>query len=290
MFQAIQLTFQGVAIGAVYSLVALGLVLTYKATEVMNFAYGDLVMASAFLGWFLIVPCGMPFWMAAVIVVFAMAGLGYAVDANVMRRISGQPQYAGVMLTIAIGFMLRGAVSLWLGPESRVYDTPWSGRSVAIGPAVIGELHVVILVAGLLLTLGLFLVMKYTRVGVAIQAASQNQVAAYLAGVRVKRLNSLVWAMGGGIAAVCGLLLAPIMYVDLNLWTVVLKAFAAMVLGGFGSVPGAIVGGVLMGVIEQFSGLYLPDGFKAVMPYIVLIGVLMVCPRGIFGQSHGRRI
>jgi len=131
--QVLQLALQGVSIGAVYSLVALGLVLTYKATEVLNFAHGDLLMASAFLGWWLIVPCGLSFWLAAALVVVAIAALSFMIEAGLMRRIAGQPQYAGVMLTIAIGFMLRGAVSLWLGPESRVYETPWTGRNVQMG-------------------------------------------------------------------------------------------------------------------------------------------------------------
>jgi branched-chain amino acid transport system permease protein len=106
----------------------------------------------------------------------------------------------------------------------------------------------------------------------------------------VKRMSSIVWAIAAAIAAICGMLLAPITYVDLALWLVVLKAFAALVLGGFGSIPGAILGGILIGLIEQLSGLYLPDGLKSVMPYLVLIGVLIVYPRGILGESHGRRV
>jgi branched-chain amino acid transport system permease protein len=100
----------------------------------------------------------------------------------------------------------------------------------------------------------------------------------------------MVWAISGAIAAVCGLLLAPIALVDIGLWIVVLKALAALVLGGFGSVPGAILGGLLLGVIEQFSGVYLPDGFKDAMAYIVLIGVLILWPRGLLGEAHGRRV
>ncbi len=288
--QVFQLALNGMAIGAIYALVALGLVLTYKATEVLNFAHGDVLMASSFVGWGLIVGLGWPFWLAAPCTVLLAAALSWVIDARVMRLIVGQPQFAGVMLTIAIAFMLRGLVSMAFGPESRTYPTPWTGQKTRLGAIVVSDLNLVIVAAALLITLVLFWFLKKTALGIAIQAASQNQLAAYLSGIRVKRLSSLVWAISGAIAAVCGLLLAPIALVDIGLWIVVLKALAAVVLGGFGSVPGAIVGGLLLGLIEQFAGVYLPDGFKDAMAYVVLIGVLILWPRGLLGEAHGRRV
>ena len=288
--QVFQLALNGMAIGAIYALVALGLVLTYKATEVLNFAHGDVLMASSFVGWGLIVGLGWPLWLAAPCTVLLAAALSWVIDARVMRLIVGQPQFASVMLTIAIAFMLRGLVSMVFGPESRTYPTPWTGQKTSLGAIVVSDLNLVIVAAALLITLVLFWFLKKTALGVAIQAASQNQLAAYLSGIRVKRLTSLVWAISGAIAAVCGLLLAPIALVDIGLWIVVLKALAAVVLGGFGSVPGAIVGGLLLGLIEQFAGVYLPDGFKDAMAYVVLIGVLILWPRGLLGEAHGRRV
>jgi branched-chain amino acid transport system permease protein len=288
--QVVQLAINGMAIGAIYALVALGLVLTYKATEVLNFAYGDVLMASSFVGWGLIVGLGWPFWLAALGTVVLAAALSWLLDARVMRLIVGQPQFAGVMLTIAIAFMLRGAVSMAFGPESRTYPTPWSDHKTTIGSIVIADLSLVIVAAALLVTVVLFWFLRKTALGISIQAASQNQLAAYLSGIRVKRVTSLVWAIAGAIAALCGLLLAPTALVDIGLWIVVLKALAAVVLGGFGSIPGAIVGGLLLGLIEQFAGVYLPDGFKDAMAYIVLIGVLIVWPRGLLGEAHGRRV
>ncbi len=290
MTQVIQLTLNGMAIGAIYALVALGLVLTYKATEVLNFAHGDVLMASSFVGWGLIVGLGWPFWIAALATVAIAAALSWLIDARVMRLIVGQPQFAGVMLTIAIAFMLRGGVSMAFGPESRTYPTPWTGQKTQFGGVVVSDLSLVIIAAAMLITLALFWFLKKTALGVAIQAASQNQLAAYLSGIRVKRVTSLVWAISGAIAAICGLLLAPIALVDIGLWIVVLKALAAVVLGGFGSIPGAILGGLLLGVIEQFSGVYLPTGFKDAMAYLVLIGVLILWPRGLLGEAHGRRV
>ena len=288
--QVLQLAINGVAIGAIYALVALGLVLTYKATEVLNFAHGDVLMASSFVGWGLIVGLSWPFWLAALCTVLFAAAFSWFIDARVMRLIVGQPQFAGVMLTIAIAFMVRGLVSMAFGPQSRTFPTPWTDHKTQLGGIVVSDLSLVIVAAALVITLVLFWFLKKTSLGIAIQAASQNQLAAYLSGIRVKRVTSLVWAISGAIAAMCGLLLAPIALVDIGLWIVVLKALAAVVLGGFGSVPGAIVGGLLLGLIEQFAGVYLPDGFKDAMAYLVLIGVLILWPRGLLGEAHGRRV
>jgi branched-chain amino acid transport system permease protein len=286
----LQLTLNGMATGAIYALVALGLVITYKATEVLSFAHGDVLMASAFVAWGLIVGLGLPFWLAALLTMAFAAVLGWQIDAQVMRRIVGQPQFSGVMLTIAIAFMLRGLVSMVFGPESRSYPTPWTQQTTQIGTLVISDLHLVILAAALALTAMIYLFLRHTALGISIQAASQNQLAAYLSGIRVKQLTSLVWALAGAMAGVCGLLLAPIALVDISLWIVVLKALSALVLGGFGSIPGAILGGLLLGLIEQFAGVYLPDGSKDVAAYVVLIATLVLWPRGLLGEAHGRRV
>lgn len=285
-----QLTLNGIAVGAIYALVALGLVLIYKATEVLNFAHGDLLMVSAFSAWGLITVAGLPFWLAALTTMLLSAALAYGLDAMIIRRITGQPQFAGVMLTIALAFMIRGLVSMLYGPQSRTYNTPWSGQTLQAGGVAIAHLQLVILGVALLVTVLLFLFFRNTRLGVAMQAASQNQLAAYLNGVRVKRVNSQVWALAGATAGLAGVLLAPITLVDISLWTVTLKALAALVLGGFGSIPGAIVGGLLIGLIEQYAGVYLPDGFKDLVAYLVLIGVLIIRPRGLMGEAHGKRV
>jgi branched-chain amino acid transport system permease protein len=286
----LQLLLNGMATGAIYALVALGLVITYKATEVLNFAHGDVLMASAFVAWALIVELSLPFWLAALLTTTFAAVLAWQIDARVMRRIVGQPQFSGVMLTIAVAFMLRGLVSMVFGPESRSYPTPWTQQQTQIGTLIVSDLSLVILAAALVLTVLIFIFLTRTALGVSIQASSQNQLAAYLSGIRVKRVTSLVWALAGAISGICGLLLAPIALVDISLWIVVLKALAALVLGGFGSIPGAILGGLLLGVIEQFAGVYLPDGSKDVTAYVVLIATLVLWPRGLLGEAHGRRV
>ena len=285
-----QLTVNGIAVGSIYALVALGLVLTYKATEVLNFAHGDMLALSAFVAWGLIAVAGFAFWWALLATVVASAALAYGIDALIIRRIAGQPQFAGVMLTIALAFMLRGAISMGFGPESRGYTTPWSGQTTTFGGVAVANLQLVIVGMALGVTAALLLFFKKSKLGIAMQAASQNQLAAYLSGVRVKQVNSLVWALAGATAAIAGVLLAPITLVDVTLWFVVLKALAALVLGGFGSIAGAIVGGLLIGLIEQYAGVYLPDGSKDVVAYVVLIAVLIVRPQGLLGEAHGKRV
>jgi branched-chain amino acid transport system permease protein len=285
-----QITVNGIAVGAIYALVALGIVLIYKATEVLNFAHGDLLVLAAFTAWALIAGAGLPFWAAALVVVPAVALLAAGLDAVVIRRIAGQPQFAGVMLTIGLAFMIRGAVSMGFGSESQSYRTPWSGQSVQILGLGVTALSLVVLAVVAAITAALWAFFRFTRVGLAMQAASQNQLAAHLNGVRVKRLNSLVWALAGATAAVAGLFLAPITLVDLSLWLVTLKALAAIVLGGFGSIPGAILGGLVVGLVEQYAGVYLPHGFKDISAYLVLIAVLILRPRGLLGEAHGRRV
>lgn len=285
-----QVTVNGVALGAIYALVAMGIVLIHKATEVLNFAHGDLLVLAAFCAWALINGAGLPFWVVLPLVAAGIGVLAYGIDAVVVRRIAGQPQFAGVMLTIALAFMLRGAVSMGFGTESRAYATPWSSQTTEFAGVAVADLSLVIMAAALLIAVGLWIFFRHTRLGVAIQAASQNQLAAHLNGVRVKGLNSLVWALAGVTAAIAGMFLAPMTLVDTSLWLITLKALAAIVLGGFGSLPGAILGGVLIGLIEQYAGVYGPDGFRDIAPYLVLIAVLILRPRGIMGEAHGRRV
>jgi branched-chain amino acid transport system permease protein len=288
--QLTQIVINGIALGSIYALVALGLVLAYKSTEVLNFAHGDLLMLSAFVAWGFISLAALPFWFAFLATVVVMATLGYVLESQVMRRIVGQPQFAGVMLTLGVAFMLRGLVSMSFGPQERKYDTPFSGRTTHLGNVVVSDLSLLIVAVALLVTLLLYFFFTRTQVGVAIQASSQNQLAAFLCGIRVKRLNSIVWAISGALAALAGVLLAPVTLVDISLWFVVLKAMAALVLGGFGSAPGAIVGGLLIGVIEQLTGVYGPDGSKDIVAYVVLIAVLAIAPHGLLGEAHGRRV
>jgi branched-chain amino acid transport system permease protein len=286
----LQLALNGLAVGCIYGLVALGFVLIYKATELVNFAQGDLMMLGAFTCYMFVVWYGIGYWLAFALAIAIVAAFGAVLDSTVLRRVIGQPQFAVIMLTIGLGAMFRSFASITWGSEIYTLPTPFSARATMIGGVSVSHEYVSIIAGTILLCAVLYAFFTYTRVGVAMQAASQNQLAAYYMGIPVKLMFSLIWAISAGVAAVAGVLLAPVSLIDINLGFIGLKAFAAAVLGGFGSIPGALVGGLTIGLIELFSGAYLPKGFKDVAAYIVLLIVLAVRPQGIFGTSGRKKV
>lgn len=290
MTEFAQLLINGAAAGCIYGLIALGFVLIYKATEMVNFAQGDLMMLGAFVALSLIAGAGVNYWLAFAGAIFVMAIFGYFLDAVVLRRVIGQPQFAIVMLTIGLGFVFRSAASMIWGTETRGFETPFTDGVVRLGNLVIADVNISIIAGTALLCLALYLFFRFTRVGIAMQAVSQNQLAAYYMGIPVKRIFSLIWAISAGVAAVAGILLAPVVLIDPNIGLIGLKAFAAAVLGGFGSIPGAVVGGIIIGIIEQFSGIYLKEGFKDIAAYIVILAVLIFYPQGMFGAVGRKRV
>jgi branched-chain amino acid transport system permease protein len=292
MIQFLQLVISGLAMGCVLGLIALGFTLIYKATETVNFAQGDLMMLGGFVALTAVATFGLPFWLGVVVAVVAMAGFGAGLERVVLRRVLGQPAFAVVMLTIGIGFVLRGLVSMvpgW-GTESYTIRAPYSGDVLRLAGLAVSAEQLAVIVMTLVLCTLLYVFFRSTRLGVAMQAASQNQLAAYYMGIPVARVNSLVWAISGGVAAFAGVLLAPITFVHMNMGFIGLKAFPAAVIGGFGSVPGAIAGGLIIGVVESLSGFYLPEGFKDVAAYIVVLIVLMVRPHGLFGEQLRKKV
>ncbi|OGK78756.1 MAG: ABC transporter permease [Candidatus Rokubacteria bacterium GWC2_70_16] len=290
--QFTQQVVSGIAIGCVYALVALGFVLIYKATEVVNFAQGELLMLGAFLGYTLIVMVGFDFWLGGLLAVALTAAIGFALERTVVRPIVGQPVFAIVMVTIGIGFVARSVVTMipgW-GVDTHVIRTPFANRTLTLAGVVLSQDHVAIIVLTVALCLSLFGFFRYTRLGVAMQATSQNQLAAYYVGIPVKTVFSLIWAISAAVAAFAGLLLAPIAFVHANMGFIGIKAFPAAVLGGFGSIPGAVVGGVIIGAVEALAGFYLPEGFKDVAAYIVLLLVLLLRPQGLFGGVARKKV
>jgi branched-chain amino acid transport system permease protein len=276
-------------VGCIYGLVALGFVLIYKATELVNFAQGDLLMLGAFTCYMFVVWYGVGYWTALALAV-ALVGIFAALDATILRRVIGQPQFSVVMLTIGLGAIFRSFASIAWGSEIYTLPTPFSARATRIAGVAVSHEYLSIIVGTVVLCVLLYAFFTFTRVGLAMQAASQNQLAAYYMGIPVKLMFSLIWAISAGVAAIAGVLLAPVSLIDINLGFIGLKAFAAAVLGGFGSIPGALVGGITIGLIELFSGAYLPQGFKDVAAYVVLLIVLAVRPQGIFGTIARKKV
>jgi branched-chain amino acid transport system permease protein len=280
----------GLAVGCIYGLVALGFVLIYKATELVNFAQGDLMMLGAFTCYMFVVWYGVGYWAAFALAVAVVGLFGAVLDATILRRVIGQPQFAVVMLTIGLGAVFRSFASIAWGTEIYTLPTPFSAKVTRIRGVTVSHEYVAIIVGTVLLCAALYAFFTYTRVGVAMQAASQNQLAAYYMGIPVKRMFSLIWAISAGVAAIAGVLLAPVSLIDTNLGFIGLKAFAAAVLGGFGSIPGSLVGGLTIGLIEMFSGAYLPPGMKDVAAYVVLLVVLAIRPQGMFGTVGRKKV
>jgi len=290
--QLLQIIISGIAQGCIYGLIALGFVLIYKATETVNFAQGELMMLGAFCGLGLMTMLGFPFWLAVLAAIAAMAVFGIALERVVVRPILGQPAFSVVMLTIGIGYVARGLITMipTIGTETHTLPVPYKDQAWKLGALVLNVEQLVVIAATAVLSALLYLMFRYSKLGIAMQAASQNQLAAYYMGIPVKRLNGLVWGLAAAVAAVAGLLLAPITFVHANMGFIGLKAFPAAVVGGFGSLPGAIVGGLVIGLVESLSGFYLPEGFKDIAAYVVVLVMLVVRPNGLFGEKLRKKV
>jgi len=290
--QFLQLVISGISQGCIYGLIALGFVLIYKATETVSFAQGELMMLGAFCGLAVMTMMGFPYWIAVISAIVAMAVFGVVLERVVIRPILGQPAFSIVMLTIGIGYVARGLITMipGIGTETHTLPVPYKDMIWNVGALVLNVEQMAVIGATAVLCALLFGVFKYSKIGIAMQASSQNQLAAYYMGIPVKGLNGLVWGLAAAVAAVAGLLLAPITFVHANMGIIGLKAFPAAVVGGFGSLPGAIVGGLIIGIVESLSGFYLPQGFKDTAAYIVVLIMLVVKPNGLFGEKLRKKV
>ncbi len=286
----LQVLITGLGQGCLYGLIALGFVLIYKATEIVNFAQGDLLMMGAFFAVTYVGIPGLPFWLAFLLTIVSMAVFGYLLDMLVIRSMIGESQFSVIILTISIGFILRAVAGGIWGSDILSLETPYSGEMANIGGLIIGQEYLVVIVGTIVLSLALYLFFRFSSLGIAMQAASQNQLAAYYMGIPVKRVFSLIWAISALVAAVAGTLMAPISLVSPLMGFIGIKAFAAAVIGGFGSLPGALLGGLIIGCSEQLAGTYLPTGFQEITAYLIMFLVLTVRPRGLFAQIQQKKV
>ena len=232
----LQLLLAGVAQGCVYALVALGFVLIYKATETVNFAQGDLMMLGGFFALTASVIWEWPYWATIVFAVAAMAAAGMLIERLVLRPVLGQPAFTVVMVTIGVGYVLRGAVTMvpgW-GTDTYTLPTPFSEDVFKIGEVIFAVQQVAVIGMTAALCAVLYLFFRFSKLGVAMQATSQNQLAAAYMGIPVRRVNMMIWGLSAGVAAFAGILLAPVTFVHSNMGLIGLKAFPAAVVGGFG--------------------------------------------------------
>ena len=286
----LQVLITGLGQGCLYGLIALGFVLIYKATEIVNFAQGDLLMLGAFFAVTYVGIFDLPFWLGFLLTIVSMAVFGYLLDMLVIRSMIGESQFSVIILTISIGFILRSVAGGIWGSDVLSLETPYSGKMADIAGLVISQEYLVVIAGTIVLSLVLFLFFRFSSLGIAMQASSQNQLAAYYMGIPVKRVFSLIWAISALVAAVAGTLMAPISLVNPQMGFIGIKAFAAAVIGGFGSLPGALIGGLIIGCSEQLAGTYLPTGFQEITAYVIMFLVLTLRPQGLFAQIQQKKV
>ncbi|MFN0304017.1 MAG: branched-chain amino acid ABC transporter permease [Burkholderiales bacterium] len=292
-FTVVLLT-NGVLIGLMYSLIALGFVLVYKATDAINFAQGEFVMLAGFIIAALVVLGGAPFWLGVVIAIAAMVIFGFGLERIVLRPLLGRPIIAVIMATIGLAAVLRGVAPLFLGAETRSIVMPIDDSPISFGPITLPPVQLVGALVSILFLAGFTWFFMKSRVGVAMRAVADNQQVAMAMGINVQRYFAIAWGLAGIVSALGGLVWGALIGVDVHLALVGLKVFPVVILGGLDSIIGAIVGGLIVGIVENLAAGYLDPlvggGTKDFAPYVLMILMLMVRPYGIFGKRRIERV
>jgi branched-chain amino acid transport system permease protein len=285
-----QVLFSGLALGSIYGLVALGFAVIFKATDVFNFAQGMFVVCGAYLAVTAISLLGLPFGLAIVFIIVGAALLGAVIHALLIQPLSGRPMLSVIMLTIALAIVLRALIEITYGPQGRTLATPMPVGAVVVGGVVLSYLHLTAaLVSWACMALfGAFF--RFTSVGLLMRATADSHEAALVSGVNVNTVNRLAWAIGATLAAIGGLFLGQLQIASTELESIGLLALPAVVIGGMQSIPGAIVGGLLVGVIEQMASTYISPKSTDIVIYALLLLILMVRPWGLFGQRELGRV
>lgn len=283
----------GLSSGCVYTLLAVGIVLIYKSSEVLNFAHGTLAMLATFVAYYGATELGLGFGPAiALALVFAFV-FGAALFRGILDRAREGGELAVVMVTIGLLMVLEGVAGVIWGTDMKEFHHYFAEIDAFSLPGglVLARHDAWIIGIAFALTAALALFFRFTRVGVALRAVAQNPTAAQLMGVRVAWVHALTWGIATMLAAVAGILIVPKLFLDPSMmFAPLLKAFAAAVLGGMGSVSGAIVGGCLLGVVEALAGAYVSTEFQASIAFIIIIAVLTVRPEGLLGKPEIKKV
>lgn len=293
MERFLQYLFAGLSAGSTYALVALGLVLVYQASRVLNFAHGDIAAMATFIGFTLLsaqLPLGVALGGAVLSGALLAVAFYFGILVPAQRRdatLLGQ-----VILTLGLGLTFQGASAFFWGTEPQPFRFPLSDTRVfKIGVVSMSELNLGKLAVGLLCSVLLYGFVQRTRVGLAMRAISENLPAAQTLGIPTRRLLALNWGVASALGAIAGIFLAPALFLDpYFMLDPFLKGFAAAILGGLNSLPGAIVGGLLLGVAETLSGAYIAIQFKNTLAFVIIIVVLLVRPEGLLGREFKERV
>ncbi len=279
-------------VGAIYGLVAAGFVIIVKSSGVFNFAQGELLIAGAFICWSLISQFGLPPWLA-VIAALVLAGLlGVAIERFPLRTMIGQPPFAILMVTIALGICLKGLLmGIWGGTSWRTFQPDLlPPEPVKIGELVVSMQHIYSLIIVGIVVIVLALFFKYTRAGLAMKIVAEDHKVAQAMGISVQKVFRNTWAISAILAAIGGILLGSINGINIPLANIGLKAIPAALIGGVQSIGGAVIGGLLIGLLEGLSMAYIGHGIQEVLAYIMMIIVLIFWPHGFFGLETIERV
>jgi branched-chain amino acid transport system permease protein len=284
----------GVLIGLMYSLIALGFVLVYKATDAVNFAQGEFVMIAGFVAVGALTVAGIPLAFSILAALVGMIAFGFALERVMLRKLIGRPVIAVVMATIGLAAILRGLGPFGIFQGTRTLPLPLRDEPFVLGPLFIPPIQLVGGVVSLLFLAGFGLFFLKSRKGIAMRAVADNQQVAMAMGINVQRYFGLAWAMTGVVSALGGVLWGNMLGVDVNLALVGFKVFPVVILGGLDSIPGAIIGGLVVGIVENVAAGYVDPfvggGTKDFAPYVLMIVALMIRPYGIFGKRIIERV
>jgi branched-chain amino acid transport system permease protein len=291
----LQLVITGVAVGGVYSLMALGFVLIFKASAVVNFGPGELVLFGAYVSWATILDMKLPLVVALPVTLVVAILLGIVIERGILRPLIGEPIISVIMVTFGFASVIRGVLNMTWGSDTRPFPVLFSPEPFRLGPVPISPVHLWSFVIVLVLLLSFSIFFRFSLTGMAMRATADNQQVAQSLGVSVKRIFALSWCIACVVSTLGGIILGNVRGgVDFSLADLGLKIFPVVILGGLDSVAGAIVGGILIGVLENLSGGYLDPifggGVKEVAPFVVLVLILMLRPYGFFGKAVIERV
>ncbi len=286
----IQLTLTGLTNGAILALAALGFVLIYKSSDIINFAQGEFLLIGAYVTYAMIAQFGLVWPLALVLTLAVAVALGVVVERLVLRPLIGEPIISVIMVTIGLSSLLRAIVSTIWGNQPKAFPPFIPSQPIHILGATVGADRLWAIVVAVAM-LGLFnFFFKRSKEGIAMRAVADDQQAALSMGISVKKIFAWAWSIAAMSAAVGGALLANIVGVGPELSSFGLRVFPVVILGGLDSIPGAVIGGLVIGLLETYTGGYIGQGLNQVVPFIVLIIILMVRPYGLFGQEIIERV
>jgi branched-chain amino acid transport system permease protein len=291
MVDFLQMVLNGIAVGSSYALMGLGMVLIYKASEVPNFVQGEMALLPVFIAFMLLSTYGVPYYIAfPATLIFALI-LGCVLEFVILRR-AKEPNILGlIIITIGMEMMLLGLVSWKFGADQRAMPFPISSYdSIIIGDIFISTLDLLTLVVTLVIMVSLFLFFRFSKMGVAMKATQQNANAAALMGIKTKQIRMVTWGISSMVGSVAGLLMAPVLVEPYMMWDPMLKGFAGAVVGGMTSLPGAVFGAYIIGIVEHLFGGYVSIEFKSVVAFAIIVLVLCIKPSGLFARHYVKKV